>query len=119
MNNIVEVTEANFEPEVLHAATPVVADVYAPWCGPCRMLGPVLEQLAGEFEGKAKFVKINVDEATAVAARYGITGVPTLLFFHQGEVRDSVVGLASLAALRSRISQVGNPAGGVMPAAQP
>ena len=113
MKNIVEVTETSFEQEVLRAATPVVADIYAPWCGPCKMLAPMLDKLAEEYAGKAKFVKINVDEAPELAGRYGITGVPTLLFIQQGEVRNSIVGLGSAATIRSRINEMVNQASGV------
>lgn len=114
MKNIVEVTETSFEQEVLRAATPVITDVYAPWCGPCKMLAPLLERLAEEFAGKAKFVKLNVDEAPDLASRYGITGVPTLLFFQNGEVRDSIVGLGSAAMIRIRINEAIHQAGGVV-----
>jgi thioredoxin 1 len=106
MNNISELTESNFEEQVLNASVPVVVDVYAPWCGPCKALVPILEKLAQEFAGKAKFVKLNVGEAPGVAAQYNITGVPTLLFIRRGEVQDSMVGFGPLATFKSKINDL-------------
>lgn len=99
MNDILHLTEDTFETEVRQAAGPVLVDFYAPWCGPCRTLAPVLQQLAAEFEGRVRIAKVNVDEAPDLAARHGITGVPTLLLFRNGEPVDELVGLASPAAL--------------------
>jgi thioredoxin 1 len=101
MKNIIELTESNFDPEVLQAPGPVLVDFYAPWCGPCKMLAPLLEQLAGEFAGRVKFAKLNVDEAPEPAGQYNITGVPTLMLFRGGKVIDRVVGLSSLRALKA------------------
>ncbi len=92
MKNIVELTEASFETEVLQAHTPVVVDFYAPWCGPCKVLAPLLEQFASEYAGRLKFAKANVDETPELAAAFEITGVPTLLLFRNGEPVDQVVG---------------------------
>ncbi len=103
MNNVTEVTESNFKEHVLMAATPVVLDIYAPWCGPCKALSPVLERLAEEFAGKAKFVKLNVDEAPGIAAQYKVTGVPTVLFMRKGEVQDAMVGFGPTGFLKSKI----------------
>lgn len=100
MKNIVELTELSFETEVQKAAGPVLVDFYAPWCGPCKMVAPLLEQLAGELTGRVKFAKLNVDEAPNLAARYGITGVPTLMLFEGGEAIDEMVGLSSPRALK-------------------
>lgn len=105
-----EVTERNFEPVVLRADQPVLVDFYATWCGPCRMLAPVLEQLAAEFAGRITFAKVDVDAAPELAARYQITGVPTLLLFQNGRVVDEVVGLVPLGALRARLRAVAGPA---------
>jgi len=101
MNKIMEITETNFETEVLQAPVPVVVDFYAPWCGPCKMLGPLLDQLAGEFDGRLKFVKVNVDNAPELAAGYEVTGVPTLASFNGGKLLDTMVGLAAPKALKA------------------
>jgi thioredoxin 1 len=101
----VELNENSFETEVLKAELPVLVDFYAPWCGPCKMLAPMLEQMASEFEGRIKFVKINVDDAQDLASTYGITGVPTLALFHSGQQIDAVVGLPGVRALRTRLEQ--------------
>ena len=101
MKNIIELNETNFEPEALAASGPVLVDFYASWCGPCKMLAPFLEQLAGEFTGKIKFAKLNVDEAPEVAGRYDITGVPTLILFRNGEAVDQIVGFPAPRALKT------------------
>ena len=101
MKNIIELTEANFEQEVLKAEGPVVVDFYAPWCGPCKMLAPLLEQLAGELAGKLKFAKLNVDDAPELSADHEITGVPTLLLFRGGNVVDQVVGFPGPRVLKA------------------
>ena len=101
MKNLVELSESSFETEVLRADVPVVVDFYAPWCGPCKMLAPLLEQLAAEFQGRIKFTKANVDDIPELAATYQITGVPTLALFRGGEPVDALVGLVSPKALKS------------------
>lgn len=103
MKNIVELTEDNFESEVLKASGPVLVDFYAPWCGPCKMLAPLLEQLAVEFTGRVKFTRLDVDEAPAQAGNYAITGVPTLMLFSGGKPVDQVVGLAAPRILKAWI----------------
>lgn len=92
MRNIPELTESNFETEVLEAPGPVLVDFYAPWCGPCLMLAPLLEQFAAELSGKVKFAKVNIDEAAALAGEYEISSVPTLMIFRDGEPVDQVEG---------------------------
>ena len=103
--NIIEVTEATFDREVLKATGPVVVDFYAPWCGPCKMIAPLLEQLAGEFSGSLKFAKLNVDDAPELAGRYGVRGVPTLMLFGAGQVIDQAVGAGALKNLQTWIER--------------
>ncbi len=88
MKNVVELTETGFETEVRQAPGLVLVDFYAPWCGPCRMLAPLLDQLAAEFAGRIKFAKVNVDHAPTLAEDYQITGVPALLLFRNGQPVD-------------------------------
>jgi len=96
--------EANFAVEVEQASVPVLVDFWAEWCGPCRMIGPMLEQLAEETAGSAKIVKVNVDENRALAARYSVQSIPMLLFFKDGQVRDTVVGAGTPKdALKSKL----------------
>ena len=101
MKNLVELSENSFETEVLRADLPVVVDFYAPWCGPCKMLAPLLEQLVAEFQGRIKFAKANVDDTPELAATYQITGMPTLALFRGGEPIDALVGFVAPKALKS------------------
>ncbi|MGN0173016.1 MAG: thioredoxin [Acutalibacteraceae bacterium] len=89
------VTEDNFEQEVLKSDLPVLVDFWATWCGPCMMLAPVVEEIAEEYEGKIKVGKVNVDEQPVLAAQFGITSIPTLLLFKNGEVSNQSIGLVS------------------------
>jgi thioredoxin 1 len=101
MKDLIELSESSFETEVLRADLPVVVDFYASWCGQCKMLAPLLEQLAAEFKGRIKFAKANVDDAPELASTYQITGVPTLALFRSGESVDALAGLVAPKALRS------------------
>ncbi|HEV2434850.1 MAG TPA: thioredoxin [Verrucomicrobiae bacterium] len=108
MKTIIELNETNFEPEVLKAVGPILVDFYAPWCGPCKMLAPFLEQLAVEFNGKMKFAKLNVDNAPELAGHYDITGVPTLMLFRGGQPVDQMVGLNSPSLLKKWLEKAAN-----------
>jgi thioredoxin 1 len=109
-----EIAQSQFETDVLHATSPVLVDFYAPWCGPCRMVAPLLEGLAAEYAGRVSLVKVNVDEAPDLALRYQITGVPTLMLFRNGRVVDTLVGVPSPRALRARLDAL---VGAAQPAA--
>jgi thioredoxin 1 len=104
--NVTRIAETQFAGEVEKATGPVVVDFYATWCGPCKMLSPRLDKLAGEFSGKIKFVKVNVDEAQQLAGRFRVEGIPTLLFFKDGKLEDRVTGLLPEEALKSRLSSL-------------
>ena len=99
----VDITDNTFDSEVLSAAGPVLVDCWAPWCGPCRMVGPVLEQLAGEYAGRVKIAKLNVDENPQTASRYSIRSIPTLLLFNSGEMVNSMVGALPKQEIERRL----------------
>ncbi len=106
MEKEVTLTDKNFNEEVINSQTPVLVDFWAVWCGPCKMIGPVIAEIAQEFEGKIKVGKVNVDENQATAARYGIRGIPTLLFFKGGELVNQVVGVQPKAKLVELINKI-------------
>src|SRR5262245_66420686 len=101
-----EITAANFEAEVLKSTTPVLIDFWAPWCGPCRMVAPSVEEMATQYAGKLKVGKLNVDEHPAVAQRYNITGIPALLFFEDGAVVKTVGGAVPKRSLQINVDEV-------------
>ncbi len=103
MENLINVTDAEFQEKVLESNLPVVVDFWAPWCGPCRMIAPVLEEVAKENDGKVVIAKVNTDENPKWAMNFGVQGIPTLLFISGGEVRDRQVGAGPAPALKSRV----------------
>ena len=100
---IVTLTQDNFEKEALQSNTPVLVDFWAEWCGPCKMIAPVLDELAGEYQGKVKIGKVNVDENSKLAEQYHIQSIPTLLFFKNGLVHDQVVGAAGKRVIVAKL----------------
>ena len=100
MGNAAEFTDANFQQEVLQSSEPVLVDFWAPWCGPCRMIGPVVEELAGKYSGPVKSGKINIDESSSAAQNYGVSSIPTLMVFKGGEVVERMVGVPTKARLQ-------------------
>ena len=101
--NTIAVSEATFESEVVQAGIPVIVDFWAPWCAPCRLVGPILEEIATENQGKLKVAKVNVDENPGLAERFGIRGIPTIILFKDGDGIDTTVGAPSKQHLQDRI----------------
>jgi thioredoxin 1 len=105
-SNIVTLTEENFAKEVLQSATPVLVDFWAEWCGPCKMIAPILDELAQEYDGKVRIGKVNIDDHQALAGQYNVRAIPTLLLFKQGQVADQIVGLRSKRDLAASFDRV-------------
>lgn len=106
MKPTIEINEANFESEVLQSHQPVLVDFWAEWCGPCKMIAPVLNEIAVEQAGLVKVAKVDVDANPALAARFGIQSIPTLLYFADGEVRDKTIGAVGKKAILSKLEQL-------------
>ncbi|MBI3005253.1 MAG: thioredoxin [Ignavibacteriales bacterium] len=101
----VEVTDSNFQTEVLNSQTPVLVDFWAEWCGPCKMIAPVVEELAREYDGKLKVGKVDVDANQQVSMQFGVRSIPTLLIFKQGKVVDQVIGAVPKRLLAEKIAK--------------
>ena len=104
-NGIIEVTDANFDQDVLKAETPVLVDFWAAWCGPCRAIAPIVDELAGEYAGKVKIGKMDVDRNNATPMRYKVTGIPTLLVFKGGRVVEQLVGYKPKEAIQQALDK--------------
>ena len=98
-----DVSDATFETEVISADQPVLVDFWAEWCAPCKMIAPIVEDLSNEYDGRFKFVKLNVDDSPETAAKYGVRGIPTLLIFHGGQPVDQLVGAVPKNVLKGRV----------------
>lgn len=103
MSKPIEFTDSNFEAEVEQSNTPVLVDFWAEWCGPCRMIAPAVEELANEYEGKAKIGKVNVDNNPNISVKYGIRSIPALLIFQNGEVVDQIIGAVPKSQIKKQL----------------
>jgi thioredoxin 1 len=101
---IANLTTADFKATVTASTTPLLVDFWAPWCGPCKAIAPILEELATEFDGKVKIAKVNIDDNDAIAAEYGIRAIPTMLLFKGGKVAEQIVGMMPKAALKTKLT---------------
>ena len=106
MSGLVEISDATFEQEVLKSPLPVLIDFWAPWCGPCRAIAPVVEELSKTYDGKLKVVKMNVDDNPGTPGKYGVRGIPNLILFRGGQVAEQIVGAVPRAHLVKAIDQV-------------
>jgi thioredoxin 1 len=106
MGNLLQVTDSNFDEEIIKSDIPVMVDFWAEWCGPCKMVAPVVEELAGEYKGKIKIAQMNVDQNRQTPAKYGIRNIPTLIFFKGGEVANTIVGAHPKMAIDEQLKKL-------------
>jgi thioredoxin 1 len=106
MSDLLHVTDENFDAEIMKSETPALVDFWAEWCGPCRMVGPVVEELAGQYKGKIKFAKMDVDKNRQTPARFGIRNIPTLIFFKGGEVAQTIIGAHPKSAIEGELKKL-------------
>ncbi len=106
VESILEIDDNNFDTEVLQADKPVLVDFWAPWCGPCKAIGPMIEELADTFSGKIKFTKCNVDDNPVTPSKFGIRAIPTLMFYKEGNVVEQVTGMVAKAKLEETINNI-------------
>jgi thioredoxin 1 len=105
-NHIIKLTQDNFEKEVLKSITPVLVDFWAEWCGPCKMIAPILDELADEYAGKVSIGKVDIDDQQKLASEYGVRAIPTLLLFQDGQVAEQIVGLRSKRDLKASFEKL-------------
>lgn len=110
MKQTIEINATNFEQEVVQSREPVLVDFWAEWCGPCKMLGPALDEIAAEQAGRVKVAKVNVDDSPELAARFGIQSIPTLVYFAGGQVQDQIVGAVSKRTILAKLEKLTAPA---------
>jgi thioredoxin 1 len=103
---ITEISDSSFDSEVIQSGKPVLVDFWAPWCGPCKAIGPIIEELAGEFSDKIKFAKCNVDDNPVSPSKFGIKAIPTLIFFKQGKIVDQITGMVPKSKLQQTINSL-------------
>ncbi|MFP4039139.1 MAG: thioredoxin [Desulfosudaceae bacterium] len=104
--NVIEITDSNFENDVLQADRPVLIDFWAPWCGPCKAIGPIVEELANDFAGKITFGKCNVDNNPTTPTKYGIQAIPTLILFKDGKIAEQITGMVPKAKMEEALKKV-------------